>query len=548
MAEGVHPEITLESCAIIIQSWVKDCSDNHPFCTSQYNELPFVPTRLLDLSGAQGELIRLVETRGFIDATEPYATLSHRWGDAHFIQTNQQTLQKHKIGIEICELPRTFVDTVTILPTLRIQYLWIDSLCIIQKDDADWKTQAAQMARIYSRGCLNIAATAAEDSTEGCLNTRSLKHGQISDPRSFPIDINECSHERLVYIRPSFYSLHQRFNIRMRNRHTDPADHEITSLLSRAWVFQERQLAPRTIHFHPTELIMECKTDLRCECTGLENLYETSRSKLPGIHSLDNRQILDRWLGLINEYSKLLITYDKDRLVALTGIAKTFQDRLDSHYLAGIWLGDLARGLLWNTAKPLRFEKGYNENVYRLASELKFAPSWSWASLVSVGKNTPINYLVLYEDTFKAHKHFGYIHTNIPRMVVDSLKNKEPGYLIVRGLTITARLSHGYHKNDHTVNDTTLEFLRGRQKFHIGFAMDHSFSHSIVRDGEDVYCLLVGTSNKGSNSLGRRADWLQFLVCKLYQSSGVYERVGIYRCTSSRQALKGSQERVMKLI
>ncbi|TGO48142.1 hypothetical protein BCON_0250g00150 [Botryotinia convoluta] len=35
-------------------------------------------------------------------------------------------------------------------------------------------------------------------------------------------------------------------------------------------------------------------------------------------------------------------------------------------------------------------------------------------------------------------------------MVVDSLKNTEPGYQIVRGLTITAKLSHGYHKNDHT--------------------------------------------------------------------------------------------------
>ncbi|TGO48141.1 hypothetical protein BCON_0250g00140 [Botryotinia convoluta] len=351
MAKGVHPEITVESCAIIIQRWVKDCSDNHHVCSSQYNEFPFVPTRLLDLSGVQGELIRLVETSGFVDATEPYATLSHRWGDAHFIQTNQQTFQKHKIGIEICDLPRTFVDAITILRKLRIRYVWIDSLCIIQQDDVDWKDQAAQMARIYSRGCLNIAATAAEDSTEGCLNTRSLKHGQISDPRSFPIDINDSFHEnRLVYIRPSFHTLHQRFNIRMRNRHTDPADHKITSLLSRAWVFQERQ------------------------------------SKLPGIHSLDNRQILDRWLGLVKEYSKLLITYDKDRLVALTGIAKTFQDRLDSHYLAGIWLGDLARGLLWNIAKPLCFEKGYNENVYRLASELKFAPSWSWASLVSDGK------------------------------------------------------------------------------------------------------------------------------------------------------------------
>ncbi|KAJ8067147.1 hypothetical protein OCU04_004517 [Sclerotinia nivalis] len=154
VAEEVHPQITVESCAEIIQRWVKDCCENHAICSLQDDGVPFVPTRLLDLSGEQGELIRLVETMNFVDATESYATLSHRWGNAHFIQTNRQTLQKHKTGIEICDLPKTFADVVTILRTLRIRYVWIDSLCIIQRDDVDWKEQAAQMARIYSKGCL----------------------------------------------------------------------------------------------------------------------------------------------------------------------------------------------------------------------------------------------------------------------------------------------------------------------------------------------------------------------------------------------------------
>ncbi|KAF7870399.1 hypothetical protein EAF04_004144 [Stromatinia cepivora] len=553
VAEEVHPQITVESCAEIIQRWVKDCCENHAICSLQDDGtgVPFVPTRLLDLSGEQGELIRLVETMHFVDASESYATLSHRWGNAHFIQTNKQTLQKHKTGIEICDLPKTFADVVIILRTLRIRYVWIDSLCIIQRDDVDWKEQAAQMARIYSKGCLNIAATAASDSTEGCLNTRSLRHGIISDLRAFPIDVSNGSHKSgVVYIRPSFHAVHQRFNIRKRNRETDPADHEITCLLSRAWVFQERQLAPRTIHFHPTELIMECKFGIRCECTGLENIYKTSRSKLADINSLDKRHILDRWLGLINEYSKLLITYDKDRLIALIGIAKTFQDRLESHYLAGIWLSDLARGLLWNVAKPLPFGNNDNLNIYRCTSESKFAPSWSWASLVSDRKDTPINFLLLYEDSFEAHGRFAYVQTNIPMLVIDSLKNPEPEYLIVRGLTIRAKLFHGYgyRKHDRTLNDTTLKFPQVYHKNSLGFALDCTLSKSRATDGDEVCCLLIGTSNKHGISFGSRNHWLHILVCKLYQDSGAYERLGVCAAQSNSRVFRTAQENTLKLI
>lgn len=108
----------------------------------------------------------MVDKINVVDATEPYATLSHCWGDVHFIQTNERTLLKHKVGIEIVDLPKAFRDVVTILRVLRIGYVWIDSLCIIQGNDVDWKVQAAQMVEIYSKSCLNIAATASGDSTE----------------------------------------------------------------------------------------------------------------------------------------------------------------------------------------------------------------------------------------------------------------------------------------------------------------------------------------------------------------------------------------------
>lgn len=251
---------------------------------------------------------------------------------------------------------------------------------------------------------------------------------------------------------------------------------------------------------------------------------------------------------MVNEYSNLRITRDTDRLIALTGIAKVFQDRLKSHYLAGIWLSDLARGLLWELAKPLSFEKGYNQDVYRLSPESKFAPSWSWAFLVSVGQNTPIQFLVMYQESSKKHRSFAYVRTNIPRMAVDSLKNMESKYLIVRGLTITAELLHYYHKRNDTLHDTTLEISQGNQKHHLGLALDHTLSLSTVEDGEKVYCLLVGTSIKERGRFGLRTYWLHILVCKLCRSTSAYERLGVCLTESDSKVFKGAQKSIMKLV
>ena len=52
-------------------------------------------------------------------------------------------------GIPAGGLPKTFRDAINITSCLRIRYLWIDSLCIVQDDKADWEREAARMAEVY---------------------------------------------------------------------------------------------------------------------------------------------------------------------------------------------------------------------------------------------------------------------------------------------------------------------------------------------------------------------------------------------------------------
>ncbi len=61
-------------------------------------------------------------------------------------------------GIDIDDLPPTFRDAVTVVRKLGLRYLWIDSLCIIQKDLEDWQIESARMSSIFRNAYLVLGA------------------------------------------------------------------------------------------------------------------------------------------------------------------------------------------------------------------------------------------------------------------------------------------------------------------------------------------------------------------------------------------------------
>jgi Heterokaryon incompatibility protein (HET) len=66
-----------------------------------------------------------------------------------------------KRGMPINSLPKTFQDAMIVAKHLSMQYIWIDSLCILQDSIEDWQQESAKMMNIYRYAELNITATAA---------------------------------------------------------------------------------------------------------------------------------------------------------------------------------------------------------------------------------------------------------------------------------------------------------------------------------------------------------------------------------------------------
>lgn len=196
--------------------WLDNCRTYHKHC--KMTDTPLLPTRILHLSVIEGSLsVRLKESKGM---RARYCALSHCWGpvEKRPLRTTTENVAEHLQGIAIFQLPKTFREAVEFTRGVGIEYLWIDSLCIVQDDHNDWHSESATMCSIYEHAELVIAAAGAEDSTQGLLSHGILRN----EPRKLPYVVKGVTKGS--------------FNIVF----SDDARHGPThgSLYNRAWVSQ----------------------------------------------------------------------------------------------------------------------------------------------------------------------------------------------------------------------------------------------------------------------------------------------------------------------
>ncbi|RSL81621.1 hypothetical protein CEP52_017155 [Fusarium oligoseptatum] len=80
------------------------------------------------------------------------------------------------------------------------------------------------------------------------------------------------------------------------------------------------------------------------------------------------------WPGMIEKYTHTDLTFESDRLVAFSGVAKLLSQRGPGDYAAGLWKELLLPGLHWDKLDIASTETNLS------AKGKWMAPSWSWAS------------------------------------------------------------------------------------------------------------------------------------------------------------------------
>ena len=376
----------------LTKTWMNRCIGEHPECRRylEDNAQIWYPTRLIDVGHPKcldTSAVRLHDTRNS-PAQGPYACLSHCWGGKvplMLIESNEQEFLK---GISLHDLPRSFADAVQVARQLGIQYLWIDSLCIIQDSNADWAAEAACMGQVYENSFLNIATVGADNPNGGCFFERD--HASI---RQVLVHIDwedrngEHEEGERVCLDAGLWT-----------------DLDKANLNQRAWVLQERVLAPRQIHFGRQQVIWECRSQAASEIfpSGIPGLfaspYDEDYNRSPICHELKwfatvlesirqlraskdesesqehrnrlsslYRDVFYCWSVISERYTECGLTFARDKLIAISGLAKAMESVLQDKYLAGLWRSRIHEHLLWEVV----------ETTTRRPRPLR-GPSWSW--------------------------------------------------------------------------------------------------------------------------------------------------------------------------
>ncbi|KAG4427755.1 hypothetical protein IFR05_016762 [Cadophora sp. M221] len=367
-------------CLALAKNWLRTCLDNHPECSTPKKSLrTFVPTRLVEIpDDFRATGVKIIEPRA-LPRRRDYMTLSHCWGGLQHCVLDRTTIDEfYHTGIQFTKLPKTFQDAVIITKRLGVDFIWIDSLCIIQGDADDWKREARTMSDVYRHSICNIAASSARNSTDGCFSDRDGSKLRLTKTP----EGNYIANETDVFSQYPLYT--------------------------RAWVFQESFLAQRTLDFGRGQIFWRCSKYRASEVfpQGIEpskveeyhpamplhkqgyrglkhdvipsaNLISSrprmwskdwfnlgDHYKAPSRSSQDGFKF---WSQTVENYSVTKLTKGTDRIVALSGVASSLGSFF-GEYLAGHWRTHLPIELLWRSESRTRL-------VYQ-----DRAPSWSWFS------------------------------------------------------------------------------------------------------------------------------------------------------------------------
>lgn len=442
--------------------WLRKCQDSHHCNTPAPNKgaTPRWPRRLLKLC-RDSDAVTLTLTKE--DFNPPYATLSYCWGPnglpdtAKLITNNISARQAH---IDGKPLPRTFQDAIRVCHQLEIHYLWIDALCIIQDSKDDWQSEGSNMGSIYRNSTITIAADSSDDADGGLFF--HLDRGNLEV--QLTVGLSDGNDVQLVLHPMNVTSLKPKTSV----------------LKTRAWCFQERVLSPRILHFFDSGVLFECRQEYSMYNDpllsapagsisrtgsrvgkGLGRSYEEYLSFLqdelmidyhsnhPSMadhelrfyqavtkdfaDSLSNHILLRPWFRtVLKDYTTRRLTFESDKLLAISSVAREIQHQTGATYLAGLWAEAIAYSLAWESSDGSVVS---NDDDTKDKMPVK-RPTWSWISS-DAGCTWPI-----YESGFEwwyphLHQtfepHIALLSHKIELMSSDPYGQVSGGRLEVRG-------------------------------------------------------------------------------------------------------------------
>ncbi|KAK4159554.1 heterokaryon incompatibility protein-domain-containing protein [Cladorrhinum sp. PSN259] len=367
-----------EDALLAAKRFIEKCRKEHGDECNAAPQGSFLPTRLLDVRGFQEGRCQIWKSKlEGTEASPPYVALSYCWGGDQPHKTTMNNLGPRTTdGFDISILPLTIREAVQFTFLLGIPYIWIDSLCIVQDDHADWAREASQMGGVYESAALTIAADNSPTASSGLFQQHSLGESvplTIPGPGGKLFEICARRHKGLC-----------QYMVSLDDSDTKNPNVKVKPLATRGWTLQERMLSSRIIHFTNRELEWECRKTFLCECQGPQPKNRRSLVSTNVLYDLSTRrrEFDDAWASVVENFSRRNLTYESDKLPALTGLIQRMSGMYWSAFesgsrrcLSGLWECDIGTQLCWYTGWDWP-----GRPRARQSPDSKL-PSWSWASI-----------------------------------------------------------------------------------------------------------------------------------------------------------------------
>lgn len=355
--------------------WFRGCAGSRDATDQTYN----TPNRLLHIDWDNDVITlweSLSEQPGLPDIPDmiEYATLSHCWlnSDPRVPRLLTSNIEQWKQGYTLSSLPAAVRDAARVAHLNDIHFLFIDSLCILQDSEEDFKEQFPMVGYYFRDSILSIVAAASPTPDDAFLHPP--KKDWITKKIEFaaPSGASAIMTLRRRHSRP--VSSSDVVDEASALPHLAIGSFRRTGLLyGRHWCLEEALLGTRVIHFTSAGIMWDCKRH-NCTREGVDTYLRTDVFKA----RFRARNDSEMWLDAVQFHTSCPLLCGKDRLSAISALATMSEMAIEDRYIAGLWRRSIELGLLWEVdLRPGQL----NTTKITIPYKDQKAPSFSWASL-----------------------------------------------------------------------------------------------------------------------------------------------------------------------
>lgn len=380
----------------LIKNWMDQCS-------IRCNELAWsrkLPTYLIQILHEESRIchLRLVRFNDFNDTPirqsygnqVRYACLSYSWGDTNSKdmpaedkasikngKTTPHNLEARKKGFLSSQLPNTMRHAILLMRRIGIDYIWIDSVCIVGDEKSagdnisekdDWNHNALRMHEVYGNACLTLCVCATNKATEKLFFERAAwKYKSVPCTlgdtwlTNYDVPLNEVRRRAPIF--------------------------------NRGWILQEERLSARILYWSGQRLYWSCGCAQRTEMPHYTNGKKSKRNSLvplQGCFEHDwlqspqkflqlrgggrTEEIHPLWLDMVQDFTQRNMFTRSDKKPAMSGLAAQYLASFTAakeEYIVGLWRATFAKDLAWKVCKAQLMKDSHSD----------IAPTFSWMSL-----------------------------------------------------------------------------------------------------------------------------------------------------------------------